>query len=124
MNLSARSRIFVVYCFSHTFPFPIPSIKQGTDQIMAPSPTRTPVTAHPSTPVNSPPPITSQSQPPSAQPTQQQSTTTTWQQLAVSISRITTLSHLTFGAICLLCRHKKNEVKSMNESFCFSLRIA
>lgn len=60
-------------------------LKQGTDQIMAPSPTRTPVTAHPSTPVNSPPPITSQSQPPTAQPTQQQSTTTTWQQLAVSI---------------------------------------
>ncbi|XP_031633542.1 protein daughterless isoform X3 [Contarinia nasturtii] len=53
----------------------------GTDQIMAPSPTRTPVTAHPSTPVNSPPPITSQSQPPTAPPTQQQSSTSTWQQL-------------------------------------------
>ncbi|XP_055322581.1 protein daughterless isoform X4 [Sitodiplosis mosellana] len=52
----------------------------GTDQIMAPSPTRTPVTAHPSTPVNSPPPITSQTQPPTAPPTQQQSSTT-WQQL-------------------------------------------
>jgi len=50
----------------------------GTDQIMAPSPTRTPVTA--STPVNSPPPITSQSQPPTVPPTQQQSSTT-WQQL-------------------------------------------